>query len=307
VNDVFISQLQSFLKFAVVDGTTINPTLNNIYTVHGTDVVQLPNTTLRKGVKDYIRVNNITLARNGNFAIDTDSNGLADNWVAINLASYNIKNGEQEFFSSGSASMGVRQPLLNALPAGRKLYVSVKHASNAIGTYGHFFNNNNTFDATTPGPIMKRNSSLVTLTAETTDIRFTVSGTTSLNTWMRISEVMILDIQYLYEKGIIPHIPTTAAEFEQMIIEDELDLVNLNLIKRIGEDGAILAEPVVTPIPVQNDDYTANNYGMELYEHESPVVNDITSSYYRDTAAQVDTNASLMEDILARLAVLESQ
>jgi len=301
VNDVFISQLQSFLKFAVVDGTAINPTLNNIYTVHGTDVVQLPDTTLRKGVKGFVELMTINKSVNGDF---TNSYvGWTPSVVGTPIMFANIAS----FLPTALYSSFNQVQLLNI----GDVYIIralLKSDSNLIDI--NAYKDGPTYDswigvAYTNVGKWQILSGIGTATQSNNRIRVLEKKSSG---WTRIylKYFQIINLSELYRKGIIPYIPTTAAEFEQMIIEDELDLVNLNLIKRIGEDGAILAEPVVTPIPAQNDDYTANNYGMELYEHETPVVNDITSSYYRDTAAQVDTNASLMEDILARLAALEA-
>jgi len=69
---------------------------------------------------------------------------------------------------------------------------------------------------------------------------------------------------------------------------------------------ATIEHAEVTPIPLHDYDAIVYNYGMELFELESELIGDLTMSYYRDTATQVDTNASLIEDVLARLAALEA-
>jgi hypothetical protein len=88
-------------------------------------------------------------------------------------------------------------------------------------------------------------------------------------------------------------IPTTASEFEAMVIQDEIDLESYNLITRVDENNKILATPTYTPITLDND-YTAHNFGLEVFDGDLPPISSI--EYPIDVVNQANTNTEKISE-----------
>ena len=302
----FIADLKAFIKFDKVNGSPLTNPNKYMWTPYEEDVI-IFDQTLRK------LINNNDISQPLNIAgsqIDTNLDGIWDGWaVDVQVgtknryiqadgyqywkgATYNYQN---RFYKN---SIGINKTDI--------YYVSfyTKHVLYGVGDNYDFFRDAITYAnwshpsiLITPG----KNTRVVRVgsTQIGTGIMFYPDQTNYEGT---VKDIIVINLSDLVRKGII--LTPTKEAFEA--IQDELDLESLNLIKRLDDNGAVLAEPVVTPIPQHDYDAMVYNYGMELFELDSSILGDLTMSYYRDTATQVDTSISLIEDILDRLAALEA-
>ena len=99
----------------------------------------------------------------------------------------------------------------------------------------------------------------------------------------------------LYNNGIITSIPSTASEFEQLLIRDEISLETLQHVQRVDTSNAILSTPVFTDITLDND-YMANNFGLEYLELSSPIVPLISIDYPQDIVRQVSLDTQKIQE-----------
>lgn len=141
------------------------------------------------------------------FDIDSNSDGLADYWVTINSSIYDFTDGVQTIETNGSGSMGIRQYNRYTYEAGDIYYFSWYGYSNCTGNQAHYFysaSGNTTFYNASITTTNTHYTAIDTIDYDSTDIRFTVSGTASAGTYQSMSNIYVINLSEVFGIGNEP-------------------------------------------------------------------------------------------------------